>query len=233
MSNSENPKTQIPIDFEKSTSFKREDFILSPSNQNSFDDVFHLPWVSHGLIILGDKASGKTHLANIWSDDVRATVLRREDILSFDFETETPPFIMIDNVEKFFGVVEYEKKLFHLYNAVKELNGKILFTASIEPVSWTINLPDLSSRLKSLQVTKIEQADEFLLKAVLLKLFSDRQISVGMDVVDYIVPRIDRSMETLIDFVQVIDETSLSEKRNITVPFVKKILDGLQKQLGA
>lgn len=228
MSKTENQTTQIPIEFEKNISFKKEDFILSPSNEKAFDDVFHLPWLSHGLIVLGEKSSGKTHLLNIWSDDVRATVLGRDDILSFDFgDNETPPFIAIDKVDQFFGEAQYEEKLFHLYNSVKELGGKILFTTQVEPVSWQIKLPDLSSRLKSLQVTKIGSADEFLLKAVLLKLFSDRQIQVGMDVIDYAIPRIDRSMATLVHFVQVIDETSLSEKRNITVPFVKKILDSL------
>ena len=89
-----------------------------------------------------------------------------------------------------------------------------------------INLPDLASRLRAAPSVEIESPDEISLQAILVKLFYDRQLNVEPGVVAYILPRIERSFESVQNLVRKIDESSLSEKRSVTVPLVRGVLGG-------
>lgn len=60
--------------------------------------------------------------------------------------------------------------------------------------------------------------------AVLVKLFSERQLSVSAEVIDYLVTRLERSFEAARDSVAAIDRLSLAERRAVTVPFLSRIL---------
>ena len=70
----------------------------------------------------------------------------------------------------------------------------------------------------------IGQPDDMVIKGVLVKLFSDRQLSIDAAVIDFMVPRIERSLDTAQDLVARIDRTALARRRKITLPFVRGIL---------
>ena len=71
--------------------------------------------------------------------------------------------------------------------------------------------------------------DEALLGAVLVKLFGDRQVTLGGEVISYLLPRMDRSLAFARDLVAAIDADALAGKRAITVPLVARVLAGLQE----
>ena len=66
--------------------------------------------------------------------------------------------------------------------------------------------------------------DDALLMAVLVKLFADRQIRVGTDVVAWLVTHTERSFDAARHAVETLDRAALAAKRPITVPFAKSVL---------
>ena len=49
---------------------------------------------------------------------------------------------------------------------------------------------------------------------------------IGADVLSYILPRIERSFEAVRNLVEQADQRALIEKRSITVPLMRDILNG-------
>ena len=57
------------------------------------------------------------------------------------------------------------------------------------------------------------------------KLFSDRQITPRASVIQYLVPRIDRSFAAARDVVERLDRASLGQRRAITRDLARQVLD--------
>ena len=113
-----------------------------------------------------------------------------------------------------------EEQLFHIINFVKENKKKLLMT-SRKPISEIkIQLEDLKSRLNSILEAKINQPDDELVRLLLIKIFNDKQLKVNPAVINYLLRRIDRSYESINNFVKKIDEFSLEKGRKITVNLV-------------
>ena len=71
---------------------------------------------------------------------------------------------------------------------------------------------------------KIENPDDELMFAILLKNFSDRQISVDKKLIDFIIKHIDRSYGKIYEFVYKLDEISLKKKKSIDFKIIKEAL---------
>ena len=61
--------------------------------------------------------------------------------------------------------------------------------------------------------------------ALMVKLFRDRQLRVGEDVVLYLMARMERSFAAVADIVAAIDSAALERARPVTVPLAREILD--------
>ena len=104
-------------------------------------------------------------------------------------------------------------------------NNKYLIATSNEPIiNIQFKLNDLKSRTKIFLIQSIENPDDELIYALLLKNFSDRQIVVEKKVVNYIIKRIDRSYDKIFDFIYKIDEISLKRKKSIDFKIIKEVL---------
>ena len=57
-----------------------------------------------------------------------------------------------------------------------------------------------------------------------MKNLSDRQISLGTKLIDYIIKKIDRSYDKIFDFIYKIDEISLKKKKPIDLKIIKEVL---------
>ena len=71
---------------------------------------------------------------------------------------------------------------------------------------------------------EIKKPNQNLLKKIMIKQFNDRQLSINIEVVEYILRRIRRSYKSVSDMVELIDKFSLEEKSPLTIPLVKKAL---------
>ncbi len=57
-----------------------------------------------------------------------------------------------------------------------------------------------------------------------MKLFADRQLAVGAEVVRFLSARIERSFAAARRVVEAIDRTALARRRQITVPLARAVL---------
>ena len=130
--------------------------------------------------------------------------------------------VLIEDVDR----LHYsDQEVFHLFNWVKEASGSLLMTSRQHPTRLDIGLPDLRSRLATVFVGEMHEPDDQLLTAILLKLFSDRQVKVDTLVIEYLLPRIERSFSATVALVDLMDRTALAGKRKITRDLAKICLN--------
>ena len=101
----------------------------------------------------------------------------------------------------------------------------MVLTARRPPARWPVRLADLRSRLKAAAAVGIGPPDDPLITAVIVKLFADRQLRVDADVVSFMLTRMERSFETARTLVAAVDRAALAERRNITVPLVRGVME--------
>ncbi len=217
---------QLYFDIEDNPSFDEDNFIVSSSNQNASKYLNKWPsWVSNFVILFGESGVGKSHLANIWLQKSNALRVNYENIdLKKAQESKN---ILIEDLE--LSINKYND-LFHLINLVNEINGTLLITSRINPSSLSTGLKDLDSRLRNATPIKIDRPDDFLLEAIIIKLFSDKRILIDEKVINYILKRASRSVSELIKLVNLINNKSMEQKRGITVPLVGEVFRDIISQ---
>lgn len=214
---------QLAFDMSFDPLYRWENFYISQSNEAAVTRIRQWPrWTSPVLVLQGPAFCGKTHLAHLWHQESRARFLDLSRI-SVDDLTQMlheNPFVIVEDVE----AIRDEAKLFHLYNMIHEHHGSLLITAQTPPHQWPFQLPDLVSRCRALPVTTIGQPDDDLLRALLIKRFSDVQLRVAPRVLEYLMNHMERSYRAVELISKEINRQSLEHKRGVTVPFVRNVL---------
>lgn len=208
----------------------RDDFLVAPCNAQAVTWLERWPdWPSHALALYGPAGSGKSHLLAALADAHAAEgVVRAEaahlSTASLPALVNPARFVLVDQLD----LLADEQALFHLWNLTKE-SGRFLVTASREaPARLAVALPDLRSRLSSMPAIGIGPPDDCLLAALLVKHFADRQLRVGEDVVAWLLGRMERSFAAVGTMVEALDRASLAERRPITVPLARSVLDEME-----
>lgn len=218
---------QIPFDLGHRTAMGRDDFLIAPNNQDAVAWIDLWPeWPAPVLILYGPIASGKSHLAAVWGEKANAACVRPSSLNDASIReiASAAKHIILEDADNLIGNVEGEKGLFHLYNLFKEERRSVLLTMQEPPVRRTFAIPDLASRLRAAPAVAIREPDDVLLGAVLVKLFNDRQLRVSTDVVSYILSHMERSFEEARRVVADADLRAITEKRAVSVPLVREIL---------
>jgi chromosomal replication initiation ATPase DnaA len=199
-----------------------EDFLVSGSNEQAVRLVNAWPdWPNPITVLVGPQGSGKTHLVSVWraiSGAVSFPATALPDAVTQVRERPLPIAI-----EDFDQARVDEHAAFHLLNLARERRFDLLITGRRPPGEWPIALPDLRSRLRSAALVTIDEPDEALLSAVLVKLFADRQLSVDPDVIGYVMRRMERSMAAAQALVEALDRAALAEKRAVTRGLAAKL----------
>ena len=219
------PKTrQAAFSFDWPQSLHPDHYVVTDCNQTAFDAVSAPQnWTQCCLVVQGARASGKTHLCQIFIQATGAVNLSHENLGQPHWQRYRA--FVLDNADNYIGQdVIYEEALFHLYNAAKANNDKLLITTTKPLNDLSFILPDLQSRLVSSPVVTLEQPDDVLLQAVYMKLFADRQLAIKPDVIDYIIDRTERSFSAIQQLVQQLDQWALGSGKPITIPVVRHFL---------
>ncbi len=206
-----------PFDFRQPDSYRREDFILTEANSRAFDRITGGDWPDGRLVLVGPAASGKTHLATIWTAMSGGMLIPAAGLPDLPIG-DIPPgsCLAIDDSDLVTTRTDLEPPLLHLINYVGEQGGTILMTACQPPSRWACRLADLGSRLEGTALARLYQPDDHMLAAVLVKLFADRQIAVPTSVINYIVPRIERRYSDAVRVVDQINRRSLATGKRIS-----------------
>ncbi len=208
------PPRQLALSLKHAEKLSREDFLSGPSNEAALAMLERWPdWPACSLAIAGPEGSGKSHLASIWADASGARVVSARSLHTamLPDALATGALVVEDCVS---GAID-ERALFHLLNLVREEGSYLLLTARTAPAAWPVSLPDLASRLRALPVIPVSMPDDALLRAVMVKLFADRQLAVDESLVAYLLARLDRSFGALQDAVQTLDREALQRKRPV------------------
>jgi chromosomal replication initiation ATPase DnaA len=216
-------KQQLPLDLPHRTALDRDAFLVTPANAAAVAWIDRWPgWPAPALVLQGPKASGKTHLAGVWRARAGAGI-----IAGADLNPEKVPALLGDGRCLVVEAAEAapEVPLLHLYNGLAERGLQLLLTSLEPPARWGVALADLRSRLNALPMAEILPPDDRLIRALLVKLFADRQqLAVTAALIDYIGLRIERSFAAAQRAVAAIDAASLAAGRPITIPLVQRVL---------
>ena len=218
---------QLTLDFPHRPALGVEDFFVSKTNQAAVELIDQWPtWPALSVYLEGPAASGKTHLAHVWQRASSAAMLRADCLSRAQIALLTEgQALIIEDIDK--GIMD-EHALFHLINLSKEQGFHILLTGTTSPGQISIDLPDLRSRVRALPVVRIEAPDDTLLRPVLIKQFQDRQLEVSPALIEYILPRMERSFSGVQRFVERLDQLALSSGRRITRQFAGDVLTSFQ-----
>jgi chromosomal replication initiation ATPase DnaA len=218
--------SQLAFDLDPAENFSRDDFIRGAGNAAALDLLESWPnWPARTVAIVGPEGSGKSHLAAIWAAVAGA---RRLASRALD-EPAVPAALATGALALECGAVDAdldERALFHLLNLVQEQRAFLLLTARTAPAVWPIALPDLASRLRAVPVVTLAAPDDAMLRAVLVKLFADRQVMVDEALVSYLMVRIERSFAAARSIVATLDREALRRQRPVTRALAGEILGG-------
>jgi chromosomal replication initiation ATPase DnaA len=217
---------QLALDLPLDPRFGREDFLVSPSNERAYGLIERWPdWPDTILLLAGPKGSGKSHLASIWAAEAHGWTVD-----AFEVTMERVPHLIsngalaIEDLDQGALGGADEPALFHLLNLARERRAFVVVTTSVPVAELQIRTPDLKSRLRLAPSVSLDPPDDALLRAVLVKLFVDRQLVVDTTVVDFLALRIERSLAAAADVVAALDREALSRSRRITRPMAAELL---------
>ena len=214
---------QLIFDFGLEKNFKDEDFYVSKSNKYAFDLINSWPkWEKNFLNLIGEKYSGKTHLINIFLKKFKGLKLET-NLISDETLKEIKAYenVVLEN----FDNISDERKIYSLINIIDQDN-KFLIINSKKPITeMNFKLNDLKSRVKNCILAEIKNPDDDLIFALIIKYFSDKQITIEKRLIEYIVKRIHRSYRKIFDFIYKVDEISLKKKKPINFKTIKNLIE--------
>jgi chromosomal replication initiation ATPase DnaA len=214
---------QLPLDLPHRPNYADEDFLAAPSNAKALALLRLWPEWPHRLLLLtGPQGSGKSHLGAIWARRAGATILpaQKLDLAALPDLAGAPALLVEDADEPPLR----ETELFHLINLAMEQGTFLLLTARKAPDAWGLRTKDLLSRLRRAPMVALEQPDEGFLRAILVKLFHDRQIKVEANLIDFLVPRLERSFAAAQAIVAALDAEGLARGRPVTRALAAELL---------
>ncbi len=186
--------------------------------------------------IWGGHGSGKTHLlqsvcaaagtapanaAAAYFPLHRAVGLPPEALSGF----ETCAVLCIDDADAVAGDIEWERALFHLFNAAAELQTRLIFAASAAPRILPWALEDWKSRAAACVVYQLRELDEAGRIEALRLHAEQRGLQLPRETAEFLLHRFPRDLPTLLGLLDTLDEASLAAQRRLTIPFIRGALE--------
>ena len=214
---------QLLLDFDYKQNFTDDDFYVGKSNYYTFELINKWPkWEKNFLNISGEKYSGKTHLSNIFLKKFNGISIE-SNLLNDDNLKKIKPYqnIVLENL----NLNVDEELIYTLFNIIDQDN-KFLVITSIKPITEiNFQLEDLRSRTKNCLLAKIENPDDELMFAIILKNLADRQITLDKKLIDFIIKKVERSYGKIFEFIYKIDKISLKKKKSIDFKIINEALE--------
>jgi len=213
---------QITLPIISHSHYNLEEFIISESNYAVYNAInnWHELWGTepfrYTLMISGPKSSGKTYITKIWQHKSGAVYLDPDMDVSIVEDNGKNAFI-IEDIELW-----PEDLLFHFFNAINNSKKYLLLSSIDKNINFRIK--DIDSRIKSVYNLEIKPPDDNLIKLLLFKHFAENSIILPNKIFAYLLPRIPRECDKIIEIANRINQFALAQKRPITIPLIKEIL---------
>lgn len=184
------------------------------------------------VFLFGDAGTGKSHLLQAACHEVGSQglpvvylPLGDEGLLPAMFDgLENMSLIALDDIQQIIGNEAWELALFDLYNRVREKGVNLLVSSSEPLAALNIKLADLQSRLSWGPIFKLTALDDKEKQLALQQRAKNRGLDLADDVVTYLLKHSPRDMNSLFSLFEKLDQASMTEKRKLTIPFIKDYL---------
>ena len=216
---------QLAFALPHAESLSRDDFLEGTANAEALALIDSWPdWPNRVMLLAGPEGAGKSHLAAIWAEEAgaRSTMAHALTAATVPGALATGAVVVEDLTPDSFD----ERALFHLLNLARQEEAALLITARESSAGFGIGLNDLASRLRVLPVVHIAAPDDALLRAVIVKQFSDRQLAVDESLIAYLLTRIERSFAAMRAAVERLDREALRQQRPVTRALAGELFRG-------
>ena len=215
--------SQLVFKFPFKTKYYEQDYYVSSNNFSAYRLIENWPnWPDKWVNIFGPKGCGKTHLSNILKKKISSVqILNAKNITNeMISKFEQLNCLIIDNYDKNIN----EETLYSILNQSKQMDTFVVINSIFPIKDIGFTLKDLQSRAKSFMNLGIELPTDDLLRVIISKFFSDKQIEVSPKLSEYIIKNTERSYEKVFKCIKEIDDLSLSSGKSININLIKKVL---------
>ena len=215
---------QKVLNFKFDNSYNEKDFISDSSNEKALLFFNKFPsWENKLINLVGSEKSGKTFLLKILN--------KKNDFYYLNtFPENNEEFDKLFNFERFLLDVNEldELKFFSILNHCI-INDKFLVITSLVPLTQlNLSLPDLKSRIKQFYILNIDIPSDQLIYSLILKFFSDNQVIIKKELIEFIVKKIDRSYPRINQFLVKLNDLSIERKKKIDFKLINEIIDTME-----
>ena len=215
---------QLTFRFPFSKKYNEQDYYVSSNNYYAFKLIDGWPdWPGKWLNIYGEKGSGKTHLSKILENKIKKIKMISANKINNNIIQDLNRLDCLI-VDDFNNDID-EELLYTILNYSKQLNNYVLINSLNSIKNLNFNLKDLESRINSFVFIGIELPTDDILKVIITKTLSDKQISISPKLTDFIINNIERSYQKMFKFIKEVDELSLSTGKSININLIKKVLE--------
>tara|TARA_B100001175_G_scaffold307001_1_gene305768 strand:- start:418 stop:1077 length:660 start_codon:yes stop_codon:yes gene_type:complete len=215
--------SQLVFKFPFKTKYYEQDYYVSSNNFSAYRLIESWPnWPDKWVNIFGPKGCGKTHLTNILKKKIKKIKIFNAKTLdeSKISELNNLECIIIDSYEQNIDEIFF----YSILNHFRQLDSYVVINSVMPIKSMPIKLKDLKSRADGFVSLGIELPTDDLLRVIISKSFSEKQINLSPKISEYIIKNIDRSYEKVFKFIKEIDDLSLSSGKSININLIKKVL---------
>ncbi len=223
MEDRDNLMGQLVFKFPFKAKYYEQDYYVSSNNFSAYRLIESWPnWPDKWVNIYGPKGCGKTHLSNILKKKIETVKIFNANSFTQNMlvELEKLDCLIIDNYEHNID----ENFFYTILNHLKQLDSYLVVNSLLPIKNMNIKLKDLKSRADSFVSLGIELPTDDLLRVIISKSFSDKQINISPKISEYIIKNIERSYEKVFKFIKEIDDLSLSSGKSININLIKKVL---------
>ena len=215
---------QLTFRFPFSRKYYDQDYYVSSNNYSSFKLIDEWPvWPGKWLNIYGEKGSGKTHLSKILENKIKKSRLISANKINNNIILDLNSLDCLI-IEDFNNNID-EKLLYTILNHSKQLDNYVLINSLNSIKNLNFNSKDLQSRINSFIFIGIELPTDDILRVIITKNLSDKQINISPKLIDFIINNVDRSYQKMFKFIKEVDELSLSTGKSININLIKKVLN--------
>jgi len=192
---------QIPFDLSPEPVHSFANFLIGESNAEAVKIVQAWPnWPSPILMLIGPQGCGKTHLGQAWSAKTGGSFIDDASAVK-------------------------ETTLFDIMN--QALNGEIsglLLADRKASAEWSIQMPDLRSRLSNTSQVLLEEPDDDILEPIVRKLYEDKGRDVSQGLIEYLLKYQERSIAAQRFIAAELETAAQRQKADLTKAFAAKYL---------
>lgn len=227
---------QLSFEFHRDQSAVFQSYFAA-GNEEVLGALRHLSTLESGqaVYLWGPPGTGKSHLlqamchAASTSSGMPVSYLPLREALKHGpgicDGLEGCALVCLDDVEAVAGNQGWEGTLFALYNRLRDADRTLVASGTAAPRASPFVLADLRSRLEWGLVYQLRPLREEERRNLLLERARQRGLTLDPGVVDYILRRHPRDVGSLCGFMERLDRASLSAHRQVTIPFVRSLLD--------